>query len=86
MKRAELKQAVVENTAEYRRYYRRYGDVYLYLMIWEDYMACLERARKACIHSPKERARGEVLDSWSIGANTFYKIHRLPKHLCDDVE
>jgi len=56
-----------------------------YLMIWEDYMACLERARKACIHSPKERARGEVLDSWSIGANTFYKIHRLLKHLCDDV-
>jgi hypothetical protein len=48
-------------------------------------MACLERARKACIHSPKERARGEVLDSWSIGANTFYKIHRLLKHLCDDV-
>lgn len=86
MKRAELKKKMVEDAAEYRRYYRRYGDVYLYLVIWEDYMTCLERARKARIQSPKERARWEVLDAWSMGANTFYKIHQLLQQLCEDVE
>lgn len=86
MKRAELKTILVENAEEYRRYYRRYGDVYLYLMIWEDYMACLKKARHARIRSPKERARRETLDRWSIGPNTFYKIHQLLRQLCEDVE
>lgn len=85
MKRAELKKILEENTAEYRRYYRRYGDVYLFLRIWEDYEQCLEKNRRARIHPIKERARGEVLDNWSIGANTFYKIHQLLRELCEDV-
>lgn len=86
MKRVELKQKLVENAEEYRRSYRRYGDVYLYLMIWEDYLELLDKARYARIRSPKERAREEVLDRWSIGANTFYKIHQLLRLLCEDVE
>lgn len=86
MKRAELKKKVEENPAEFRRYYRKYGDVYLYLMIWEDYELCLENNHRARIHPFKERARGEVLDRWSIGANTFYKIHQLLRLLCEDVE
>ena len=86
MKRAELKKILEEYTAEFRRYYRRYGDVYLYLRLWEDYEQSLEKNRRARIHPIKERARGEVLDNWSIGANTFYKIHKLLKELCEDVE
>ena len=85
MKRIELKQILENDTEKGKRYFRLYPTLYRDLLVWEDYL-CLVKVKKAAkIRAPKGRARNEILETWNIGENTFYIIHRTLRDLCEDV-
>ena len=85
MRLSELKEILENDTEKSRHYYRQYPSLHRDIVLWEDYLAMVESNRQKGIHRAKERARIAVLDRWIIGENTFYKIHRLLRDVCEDV-
>ena len=86
MKRAELKEVLSQPTAESRRLYRMYPDLYYYLVVWEDYLNELAFSRKRKFKAPRNRARYTIMVAYHIGENTFYKIRSTLAFLCSDME
>jgi len=85
MRLSELKEILEKDAEKSRSYYRQYPSLHRDVVLWQDYLAMVETYRRKGVHRAKERARIAVLDVWIIGENTFYKIHRLLRDLCEDV-
>ena len=86
MKRTELKEILSTPSAESRKLYRNYPDLYRALVIWEDYLLELSYARKREEHAAKNAARHIVLDYYRIGENTFYELRSILRSLCEDMD
>ena len=85
MKRIELKEKLSTPSAESRKLYRMYPDLYRALIIWEDYLQELAYYRQKQIHAAKNAARYSVLGYYRIGENTFYHLRAILYGLCDDM-
>lgn len=86
MRLKELKEKLQNVTQESRSYYRQYPKLYRDIIIWEDYLECLEKYRRKQYHAPHNYARYDVCNAYLISEKTFYQIHSLLKTLCEDVE
>ena len=86
MKRIELKQILSTPSAECRKLYRMYPDLFRALVIWEDYTQELARFRKQNKHAAKNAARYVILEYYKIGENTFYHLRAILRYLCEDME
>ena len=58
MKRAELKQILEKISPESRRFYRLSPTLYRDLVLWEDYLQCIELNRKKKYRAVKKTTRG----------------------------
>ena len=86
MRRSELKEMLENQQEKCWYYYRQHPNLHRDLALWEDYLTIERANRHKGIHPPKERARMAILEKWMVGENTFYKIHRLLRERCEDVE
>ena len=86
MKRVELKEKLSTPSAESRRLYRMYPDLYRALVIWEDYLLELAYYRQKNFHAAKNAARHAVLGYYRIGENTFYHLRAILSDLCEDMD
>ena len=55
------------------------------LVLWEDYLQCIELNRKKKYRAVKNYARYEICSQYSISEKTFYSIRDVLSYLCDDV-
>ena len=85
MKRAELKQILEKISPESRRFYRLSPTLYRDLVLWEDYLQCIELNLQKKYRAVKNYARYEICSQYSISEKTFYSIRDVLSFLCDDV-
>ena len=85
MKRLELKQILEKVSDLSRKYYRMYPTLYRDLLLWEDYLQCIEVRHRQKQRALKDKARMDILEAYNICDKTFYAILRRLRDLCEDV-
>ena len=85
MKRLELKRILEKSSDFSRKYYRQYPTLYRDLILWEDYLLCVEARRTKKQHALKNKARFDIMEMYQISDKTFYAIRRRLRELCEDV-
>lgn len=85
MKRLELKKILEKCDDLSRKYYRLYPTLYRDLILWEDYLQCIEVRRKKKQRAAKDNARMDIMEAYRICDKTFYGIRTRLRSLCEDV-